>query len=91
MTQSSAAISRTLRGMTARLRNEPALIVGFVQAVLALAVSFGLDLDGTQVGAIAAFTTAATAVFLRQQVSPVGRVEPAAGALGFVPTPEVVG
>ena len=77
--------------MTTRLRNEPALIVGFVQAVLALAVSFGLNLDGTQVGAIVAFATATTTVFLRQQVSPVGRAEAAAEAGDLVPTPGVVG
>jgi len=54
-----------------KLKNEPALIVGFVQAILALAVSFGLDMSVEQVGAIVAVAAAATSVLLRQQVSPV--------------------
>lgn len=53
-----------------RLKNEPALIVGFVQAMLALAVSFGLDLSVEQVGSLVAAAAAMTAVLLRQQVSP---------------------
>jgi hypothetical protein len=58
-----------------KLKNEPALIVGFVQAVLALAVSFGLGLSVDQVGAIVAVAAAATSVLLRQQVSPVSSTQ----------------
>ena len=53
-----------------KLKNEPALIVGFVQAMLAVAVSFGLDLSVEQVGAIVAASAAVTSILLRQQVSP---------------------
>jgi hypothetical protein len=53
-----------------KLKNEPALIVGFVQATLAVAVSFGLDLSVEQVGAIVAASAAVTSILLRQQVSP---------------------
>lgn len=76
--------------MTERLKNEPALIVGFVQALLTLGLSFGLDLDSAQVGAILAVVTAMTAVLLRQQVSP-ARPLPGAGQSGLVRTPEVAG
>ena len=53
------------------MRTEPALITALVQASIALVVSFGLDLSPEQVGAIVALTAAATAVFLRRQVTPV--------------------
>jgi hypothetical protein len=52
------------------LKNEPALIVGAVQALLAVAVSFGLDLSVEQVGAVVAASAAVTSILLRQQVSP---------------------
>lgn len=50
------------------LAAEPALIIGAAQAALALAVSFGLDLDPEQVGAIMAFVAAVLALLLRQAV-----------------------
>lgn len=49
---------------------EPALIVGAVQAVLALAVAFGVDLTPQQVGMILAATAAVLAVVTRQRVTP---------------------
>ena len=51
---------------------EPALILGVVQAVLALAVSFGLDLSVEQTGALLAVSAAVLAVVTRQKVTPVG-------------------
>lgn len=48
---------------------EPALILGLVQAGLALAVSFGLQLDGQQVGMIMAFSSALLSVIVRQRVT----------------------
>lgn len=66
--------------MATRLKNEPALLLGLVQAVLAVAVSFGLSLSAQQVGAIVALTAAATAVVVRRQVTPVaagGAIPPA--------------
>jgi hypothetical protein len=50
------------------LSKEPAVLVGLVQAVLALAVSFGLDLTPEQVGAIMAVTSALLALLVRQAV-----------------------
>jgi hypothetical protein len=54
-----------------KVNNEPAVIVGLIQAGLALAVSFGLSLTVEQLGAIVAVVAAVSAVFLRQRVSPV--------------------
>ena len=53
-----------------RIRREPALVTGLVAAVIALGVSFGLDLSGEQTGAIMALTSAILAVVTRQQVTP---------------------
>lgn len=47
---------------------EPAVIVGLVQAALVLAVSFGFDLTGEQVGAITAFAAAILALVVRSSV-----------------------
>lgn len=49
---------------------EPALILGAIQAILALVVSFGLDLSVEQTGAILAASAAVLAVITRSQVSP---------------------
>lgn len=49
---------------------EPALILAAVQAVIALVVSFGLDLTGEQVGALVAVTAAVLGVITRQKVTP---------------------
>lgn len=62
--------------MLTRIKNEPALALGFVQTVLGLVLAFGLDLSNEQVGAIMAVTAAALALVTRSQVTP---VKPAAG------------
>ena len=49
---------------------EPVLILGLVQAAIALGVSFGLNLDGIQTGAIMAFSAAVLSVLARSKVSP---------------------
>lgn len=49
---------------------EPALLLGAVQAVVALAVAFGLDLSAEQVGAILAASAAVLSVLLRRKVTP---------------------
>jgi hypothetical protein len=51
-------------------RREPAVIVGVVQAIIALAVSFGFNLSVEQVGAILAVTAAVLALVTRSQVRP---------------------
>jgi len=55
-----------------RLRNEPALVLGAVQAFIALAIGFGLQLTPEQVGLIVAFTAAVLSVVTRTQVTPTG-------------------
>lgn len=50
------------------LSKEPAVLVGLVQAILALAVSFGADLTSEQVGSIMAVTSALLALLVRQAV-----------------------
>jgi hypothetical protein len=52
------------------LRDEPALVLGLVQAAIALAVGFGLDLTAEQVASLVAFTAAALSVVTRSQVTP---------------------
>lgn len=49
---------------------EPAVVVGFVGAAIALGVSFGLPITAEQVGFIMAFVSAGLAFVTRSQVSP---------------------
>lgn len=49
---------------------EPALIMTAVQAVIALVVSFGLELSGEQTGSILLVTAAVLGVITRSRVSP---------------------
>jgi hypothetical protein len=49
---------------------EPALVAGVIQAVLGLALAFGLDLSNEQVGAIMAVVAAILALAVRSQVTP---------------------
>lgn len=60
------------------LKVEPALVVGAVQAILALVVAFGFHLTPEQVGGILAATTAILSVVVRQAVTPNERVVVAA-------------
>jgi len=53
-----------------RLRTEPALVAGVVQALLALLLAFGVPLSDEQVGAIIAVSAAILAIVVRQRVSP---------------------
>jgi hypothetical protein len=54
-----------------RIKAEPALVAGLVQAVLTLVVAFGLDLSTEQVAAILTVTGAVLALVVRSQVTPV--------------------
>ena len=62
------------------MNSEPALILGAVQAALALAVSFGLGLSSGQIGAIMAFASAVTAMIVRSRVTPMGKASTAASS-----------
>jgi hypothetical protein len=52
---------------------EPAVILGAIQALLALGLSFGLQLTSGQMGAIMAAAAAIIALLVRRHVSPVGQ------------------
>ena len=54
-----------------RVRREPVLITGFLQAVLGLLLAFGIDLSTEQIGAIMALTDAGLAFVARRKVTPV--------------------
>jgi hypothetical protein len=51
---------------------EPALWLGAINAIIAVAVGFGLDIDPEQVGLINAGVAALLALITRTQVSPSG-------------------
>lgn len=53
------------------MNREPVLIIAAIEAVLALAIGFGLDISAEQLGLIVAAATAVMAVFVRSQVTPV--------------------
>ena len=59
--------------MATLLGTEPALILGALNAAVALAVGFGLPVSAAQVGLINAAVAAILSVILRQHVTPVGR------------------
>lgn len=58
-----------MEGTTVWGRN-PVLILAVVQAAVALAVSFGLNLDGQQVGVIMAFAAAILGLVANRKVTP---------------------
>jgi hypothetical protein len=74
--------------MVTRLKNEPAMLLGLVQAVLAVAVSFGFKLSPEQVGALVALSAAGSAFLVRQQVSPVANPASTVGPTREMITPE---
>lgn len=53
---------------------EPALILGLVQSLLALAVGFGLNISTEQMALILAAVAAVLSVVVRSQVTPVAGV-----------------
>lgn len=62
-----------MSNLTDRIRTEPVLVTGVVQAALVLAASFGLNLSPEQTGAILAATTALLAFVARSKVIPVSK------------------
>lgn len=52
------------------LGREPAMVLAFVQAVIVLAVTFGLQLTTEQTGAILALTAVVLGLITRSQVTP---------------------
>lgn len=56
----------------AAMNKEPAVLIGLAQALIAVAVAFGLDLNAEQIGVLYALMSAVSAVIVRQRVSPTG-------------------
>ena len=54
---------------------EPAAIIAALQTLLAVAITFGLDLSAEQVGGILAATAAVLGLITRSQVSPVALLD----------------
>ena len=52
------------------IRSEPALILGLVQAVIALVLAFGVDLSEEQIGSVMALTAVILAIVTRMLVTP---------------------
>jgi len=50
---------------------EPAMVIGAIMALIALATGFGLDISGEQQALISAAVAAVLSVVTRSQVSPV--------------------
>lgn len=57
--------------MLDRIKSEPALVSGAVQAVLALLIAFGLPLSDVQTASILAVSAAVLAFVVRSKVTPV--------------------
>ena len=53
---------------------EPAAIMAALQAAIALAIAFGLDLSDEQIGAILAVVATIAGLIVRSQVTPVAQV-----------------
>jgi hypothetical protein len=53
-----------------KIRREPAVVVGFVGALIGLFLAFGIDLTNEQTGAIMATVVAGLAFVTRSQVTP---------------------
>ena len=70
--------------LIARIRQEPALVVGFLGSLIALATSFGFNLSPDQIGGVMAFVSAGLAFVTRPQVSTVP--PPTCTARGRQPT-----
>lgn len=60
--------------MLDRIKSEPVLVYGLVQALLGLGLAFGLKLSTEQVGAILAVTASALALLVRRAVTPTAKI-----------------
>jgi len=65
---------------------EPALFLGMVEALLALAIGFGFDLTPQQFALIMAALTTVLAFAVRQQVTPTVKLNPPAVPAPTPPT-----
>lgn len=58
------------------LQREPAVIIALADAILVVAVTFGLPLKPEQKGALDALLAVVAGILIRSQVSPVAAVKP---------------
>jgi hypothetical protein len=73
--------------MLAKIRNEPTLVVAIFQAALVVGVNFGWELTTQQMSAVVALAAAASALFVRHQVTPVSTQT---AGMGSSPEPAVL-
>ena len=59
-----------MRAVVEKIKAEPALVAGFLQALLGLLLAFGVPLTDEQVGAILALSAAVLAFAVRSRVTP---------------------
>lgn len=64
-----------MNGIKRIITDEPVVIVGLVQAGIAMLVAFGLDWTPEQIGMVLAFTTVVLSVVARALVTPTANVE----------------
>jgi hypothetical protein len=64
--------------MLQRIKEEPVAFQALLQALIAMAVTFGLQLEAAEVAAILAVTAAVLGFFTRQAVTPIVKMMPAA-------------
>ena len=57
---------------TPTFRTEPAVIASFVEAVIVLAIAFGVDITTEQLAGVVTVVTLGLGLFVRSQVTPVG-------------------
>lgn len=64
-----------MTGIRRLITDEPVLLVGLAQALLAMLLAFGLNWSNEQVGMVLAFTSTLLAVVARAMVTPTANVE----------------
>lgn len=67
-------MSEIVRAALKRMRDEPAAVVFFVDALLGLALAFGVELSPQQIGAVMTAVAAGLWLFLRARVAPMTKV-----------------
>lgn len=76
--------------MLAFIQRQPAAIAGTVAVLIALGVTFGLQLSATQIGAIMAAVSALVGLVVHVSVTPNVSVPAAPNVVPQVPTPPTV-
>lgn len=61
--------------MIQRIKEEPALVLGLMQACIVLGVSFGLSLSAEQTAAVLSVTAIILSIVTRQTVVPIAKAQ----------------